>query len=169
MINFILTWWFKIPHIKFRNPFIINKRDKRELEWFKERRRYGFDERILWCLNDAINEKVMTGLGIDISKLDYHDQTRWCTTAQFKKWFTICSKNDLKWIYDRVERYLDWNCPTFFIKPGAFQDKGSLYLSNEESKLILQECLIILNNRINNETKPGDAEYIEAYLFTLGW
>lgn len=167
MINFILKLWFKIPHIKFRNPFIFQKRDKRELEWFKERRKYGFDERTLWGLNSVINDKVMAWHGY--SFYDNRPDDHFCDIEEFKQWFIGCQKKDLKWVYDRIDRYVNWNCPTFFIKPGGFTDKGSIYIDDKESKLILQECLILINNRINNENKPGDPEYLFKYIFTLGW
>jgi len=163
MFDNIIKWYYMIPKVKFRNPFRFEKRDSREPQWFKMRRKYGFDERELWCLGHLLNDKIKKFLNIPIEK-EYHETT-FVTLQQFTEWFKNCPVEDITWLYNRVHVYIEFDCPTFYrldneyvSAPGAEQIriKNKLYNLLGSKK----EIMILTDKEI---------EFVFNHVFDLGW
>lgn len=162
MFNAIVKWYFSIPRIKFKpkNPFSVVKLDDREVEWFFQRREYGFDERAMWNLGSNLNYKI-----IEYLKLDHTNsfgEKRWVRLNQFIEWF----KNDIagvEWLYKRAHFYMvDYDCPTFWRLENEY-----VPAPDEERNKIKTELMKLLHADAHANDK--DIEFIYDHIFDLGW
>ena len=148
MLDFLLKQYYRIPEVKFRSPFIFRKKDDREVQWFHERRKFGFDERELWNLSANFGEMILK----DLKDVD----SQIVSKEQFIEWYNKESSYDiLKWFYKRAIVYQEYKCPTFYL------DKKNQYklLPKIEQEKIVENIIFILSKRIlNNRIDIGDAE-----------
>ena len=164
MINKILKLYYKIPSVKFRNPILFRKKDSRSLEWFHQRRKFGFDETALWNLSADFGQLILNDLN------DVESQV--VSKEQFIDW---CMKETsyklLLWFYKRILVYQEYNCPTFFMVAENIRNKtGQLYLPKEEQKQIVQNLINTLSKRIKeNIIDKNDAIALEPVIFHFGW
>lgn len=157
IILFIMSLWYKLPKVKFINPIKLSKCDSRALEWFKERRQYGFDETELWNLSGNLSSKIEKLLGLQPeSIIDLNNFIKWINSKE--------SKNHIIWFIMRLNKYIEWNCPLFFI------DECYLTLELEEQKEIALKVKTILEN-ISNErlVSDKDIEFLHKHIFGFGW
>jgi len=161
IFNWLIKTYYKIPTMHWRNPISFRKRDNRNLQWFKQRRKYGFDERELWNLGGTLQEAACIFLKID--KTVYSEFTYALSVEQFKKWFEK-DNYGVKWISDRITIYIDWNCPTFYM------DQYYITLPSKEQLEILRRMSNIINSRLSNKTiKEEDIKFLHEHIFHLGW
>lgn len=156
----LVKWYYMIPKIKFhfKNIIRFEKCDSREVEWYFQRKQYGFDERSMWNFGSNLNYKIQKDLNI---KLSYSiNESSYVTLTQFLEWF----KNDIggvKWLYKRAYFYLvAYDCPTFW-------NTDNNYETGADQEKIKTELIRILEPDSHADDK--EIEFLYKHIFDLGW
>ena len=166
MLNKIIRWYFTLPRIKFnfKNIFSIYKLDDRSYDWYKCRKKYGFDERELWNLGSNLDYIITEYLDIKRTKNKYGDlESINISLTQFLEWF----KNDIigvEWFSNRVNAYNDWDCPTFFMD--KTKDDYSNLPDDKQKEIMNKMCELL---KSDNHIDDKEIEYVYEHVFKLGW
>jgi len=160
MFDFLIRLYYKTPHIRWywRNPIRFEKRDSRSVDWFNQRRKYGFDETELWNLGSNLHDRICKRMNI---KLPEHENMKF---EQFKSWFTGNDTTDLKWFQDRFVIYIKWECPTFYMD----KDHNS-YSATEQKKIVNRMSGIINRRMLNMKIDDIEIHYLYKKIFHIGW
>ncbi len=125
--NFLVKLWYKIPRFKLVIKLQRKDIDNRAFDWYLSRQKYGFDERIMWDLSSYNDDRIRKTLNIPPSEHDH------VGLEQFSSWIkNPLYEEDVKWFYDRVCKYIEWECPY------SFYEKKHLYDSTEIKKILTQ-------------------------------
>lgn len=164
MIDWLVKQYYKIPKTKWRNPIRFEKRDSREFEWFKERNKYGFDERVMWNLGPTFMHLIRQFLKLKSSSAEIDYLVRDLSLEEFTQWVVMKDLKTLNWMSDRVTIYIEWQCPTFYL------DGRCVHLPDNVQKDILYKVsntlnILMLGKKIN-ET---EIKFLYDHAFHLGW
>lgn len=139
LIEYIVKLWFKIP--RYQLKFSIDRKhvDDRSFEWYVCRKKHGFDERVLWNLSGNLDDRIRKSLGKH-ERGDYE-----CVSLEeFKLWFKMpSSKEDIRWFYDRVYKYIEWECPY-----SVYDTAKEVFLGQTEIEEILVRYRRILGSKV---------------------
>lgn len=87
-----------VPRPRLRISLTWDRCDDRAMEWYDDRRKYGFDERVLWCLSGFFETMLKDKFKVDEVTID--------------TWRLAMLDDELvQWYRARVERYVAWKCP----------------------------------------------------------
>lgn len=130
--------------------------DSRAYTWYLYRQKFGFDERVLWNLSSyfwaMIRHKDST-IGSDYNLKEYI-----IIFSQPEKF-----KEELKWYYDRVDKYIEWDCP-YGWKPKEYK-----WLEEKERKETLLEFKRLLGSAVDGVfLNEDDIVFIREY-DRFGW
>jgi hypothetical protein len=158
IFNWLIKTYYKIPTVHWRNPIRFEKRDDRNLQWFKQRRKYGFDERTMWNLGGILHHAICEFLNIKDK-----DENYTVSLEEFKKWL-IQDTYGVQWIYNRITIYIKWDCPTFYM------DKNYQNFPPDIQKKMLHRMAKTIEDRLAKKTiSEEDVKFLHKHIFHLGW
>lgn len=158
IVYFIMYLWYKLPSIKFVNPIKISKKDNRSFQWFTERYENGFDECELWDLSAVLHHKISKEIDLKEPFI--------ITKDKFSKWITNPkSIPTITWLLMRINKYIEWNCPTFYTN-----ETNYVLLSEDIQKEYQVKIQTILNKIIKqNIISEEEVVFMYNHIFGFGW
>lgn len=156
----LIKFWYSLPRFSFSLKIKKYKLDKREFEWYMQRKKNGFDERVLWNLSsnfDALVRKKYELPSDDENFLSNEVYNELFKREEFQ--------SEAKWLYDRISFYVENNCP--FSK---YDNSKKRFLTEEENKIVFDKILLILNHKSNGgHIVDAEINYLLRYLGAFGW
>lgn len=154
--NNFMKLWLKRPRYQLILKLEKKHVDSRSYEWYLCRQKFGFDERELWNL-----------CGYFWAMIRHKDSTI-NSGYTLENYILIFSqpekfKEELKWYYDRVDKYIEWDCP-YGWKPKEYK-----YLEEQDRKETLLEFKRLLGVAVDGVfLKEDDIVFIREY-DRFGW
>ena len=161
IIEYFVKLWYKMP--RYQISFSIDRKhvDDRSFDWYLERKKFGFDERALWNLSGNLDAKIKNFI-----RLPKSDE---CVSLEdFKFWFSFTNaREDVLWFYNRVCKYIEWECPYSIYVNGTFLTKPEMSVILEKYKLVLWLKFVDLSEG-SSIVKDEDIEFLYKY-DRFGW
>lgn len=151
-----MKFWLKRPRYKLILKLEKQRVDERAYTWYLYRQKFGFDERELWNLNGYFWAKVKAKDSSITSNYTLEDyNTIYSDPEKFH--------DELKWYYDRVDKYIEWDCP-YGWKPNEYK-----WLEEQDRKEILLKFKSLLGCAVDGSILKEDAiAYMREY-DRFGW
>lgn len=162
LIEKLVELWYSWPRPNVQFNIRWTKPDSRSVQWWKDRRKYGFDERELWNLSFLLWEKISEKVGHKGNEYDFkrliNDPT----------WI-----GEIKWFADRVKRYSEIAFSTYqLMRPepieggdwnGSTGDYYKYWFDEVETREILDRYIVLLDKRLSGDLLSEDeADFIVA-------
>lgn len=174
VIDWVVEQYYKIPKLKIRFSYFIEKRDDRSFEWYLQRKELGFDETDLWDLSNRIILEANRIYGVS-RELDTFERPKYNVSyvTIFRDMLNGNHERPLaiaKFCLPRIETYIEWDCPFTVWKRIPIGHDPDACLGLEDLKPEIDRSISAVRKYI--ETQEIDREGIDTFLLYLkhyGW